>query len=84
MFELMRFYLAGRGWRARLALNPAAASIYTCWRMAAILLLGAALGVVLQADAATCALLALGGVLAFAFSFAFLRDAKRVHALRRW
>lgn len=84
MFELMRFYLWGRGWRARLARNRAAGSIYTCWRMAAILLLGAVLGVVLDADAAACVLLALGGILAFAFSFAFLRDAKRVHALRQW
>ncbi len=82
MFELMRFYLSGRNWRARLALNPAAANIFTCWRMSAIFLLCAALGGILESGVVTCVVLALAGVLAFAFSFAFLAQAKRIHSLR--
>jgi hypothetical protein len=83
MLSLMRFYILHRNWRARLALNSAASNIWLCWVISFHFLAGLALGVAFcSLDTGSALLIGAAAVASFAASFAFLAEAKRLHAVR--
>lgn len=83
MIELMRSYIPHKNWRARLALNQAASYIWLCWVISFVFLAGLVIGATFQSlDTVSALLLASVAVASLATSFAFLSEAKRVHAIR--
>jgi hypothetical protein len=83
MFQLMRFYTLTSHWRTRLALNSAASNIWLCWLISFTGLMTLFVVAVCR-DFAGIELAILGAVamIAFAVSFLFLPEARRIHALR--
>lgn len=83
MFQLMIFYLMHRNWRARLALNNSASSIFTCWLLAGSFVAASGIG---YASKTMGGLESLGifsvSIICVIISFAFLADAKRIHHIR--
>jgi hypothetical protein len=83
MFSLMRFYILNKNWRARLALNSAASNIWLCWIISFLFVAGLAIGVVIRSvDTGSALLMCAVAAASFAASFAFLAEAKRLHAVR--
>lgn len=83
MFQLMLFYLNHSHWRARLALNNSASSIFTCWLLAGLFVLASGIG---YASKTMGGLESLGmfalSIIFVIVSFAFFADAKRIHHIR--
>lgn len=83
MLSLMRFYIPHKNWRARLALNSAASNIWLCWVISLLFVAGLALGAAFRSlDTGSALLMGAAAVASFAASFAFLAEAKRLHAVR--
>lgn len=83
MFKLMRFYLLHKHWRTRLAMNQAASNIWVCWLICLCFSLVLVISIIFQnIDFVSGAALLGAATLSFAASFAFLREAKRIHTIR--
>jgi len=83
MLKLMLAYLAHKNWRSRLMMNQPALAIFTCWILSFLFLVGGVLGAIAGAIDANSALVMAGAaLLLFSFSFAFVTEAKRIHAIR--
>lgn len=83
IFKLMRHYFPHKNWRARLAVNSAACTIWMLWVFSTLFLITT---VILLVRGGTFAqFLGCAGVAAVLFlaSFLFLPEARRLHEIRR-
>jgi hypothetical protein len=83
IFELMQHYFPRKNWRARLATNSAASTIFTLWMFAATFLIGALILLFRDGSLLLCAIFGGVAVMCFAISFLWLTEAKRLHEIRR-
>jgi len=83
MLKLMFAYLAHKNWRSRLMMNQPASAIFTCWILSLLFFVGGVLGAAVGTiDVNSTLGMAVAALLLFAISFAFVTEAKRIHAMR--